>query len=333
MEGRNRFLRLFELMTEIRGNPRQTPEQIARYFGISKTQFYKDKAELEKLNFQFKYNRLTRSFEIEKDPFIPTGHLTLTEISALIMSVRQLFDMSDYIITYRAIKAIKKIVANYPDTLVRHKLERVLEDAIYNEGYGCKETILNALEYAMEHRKIVKIIYISPYDDFQKITHDIDVYMIFFRRRSLYMDAYCRTTGDIRTYRLSRVLKIEPWPEPNRFEVREDYSFRNRHRDSFSVFTGERKTRVKIRFNKEKAFYIQEVKWHPSERIEALKDGGILYEVEVAEPREVIWWVRQWGPDAEVLEPEEMRQYMLNMARREVEMYGQNPEDGDKNLR
>ncbi|MEM2890676.1 MAG: WYL domain-containing protein, partial [Candidatus Hadarchaeum sp.] len=101
----------------------------------------------------------------------------------------------------------------------------------------------------------------------------------------------------------------------------------------FSVFTGERKTKVKIRFNKEKAFYIQEVKWHPSEKIEALKDGGILYEVEVAEPREVIWWVRQWGPDAEVLEPEEMRQYMLNMARREVEMYGRNPEEEDKNLR
>jgi predicted DNA-binding transcriptional regulator YafY len=321
MEDTSRFVRLFEIMTEIRGNPRQTPGQIAKYFGISRNQFYKDRGELEKLDFRFNYNRSTRAFEIEKDPFIPTGNLTLTEISALIMSIRQLFDMSDYVITYRAIKAIKKVVANYPDTSVRHKLEVVLEDAIYNKGYGCKETILHTLEQAMEQRKIVKITYISPYDDFQEIVHDIDIYMIFFRRRSLYMDAYSRTTGDIRTYRLNRVLKIEPWPEPNQFEVREDYSFRDRHQESFSVFSGKEKTKVKIRFNKEKAFYVKEVKWHPLEKIEEIKDGGIIYEVEVAEPKEVIWWMRQWGPDAEVLEPKAMREYMLEMARREVEMY------------
>jgi len=321
MEDMDRFVRLFEIMTEIRGNPRQTPEQIANYFNISRTQFYKDKTALEKLNFRFNYNRSIRAFEIEKDPFVPTGFLTLTEMSALIMSIRQLFDISDYVITYRAIKAIKKVVANYPDADIRHKLEVVLEDAIYNKGYGCKENILSALEYAKEHRKIVKITYFSPYDGFQKIVHDIDVHMIFFRRRSLYMDAYSRTVGDIRTYRLSRVLQVEPWPEPNQFEIRKDYSFRDRHRESFSVFSGKEKTRVRIRFNKEKAFYIKEVKWHPLEKVKDLEDGGIIYEVDVAEPREVIWWMRQWGSSAEVLEPQEMREYMLEEARREMEMY------------
>jgi predicted DNA-binding transcriptional regulator YafY len=31
--------------------------------------------------------------------------------------------------------------------------------------------------------------------------------------------------------------------------------------------------------------------------------------------------MRQWGSDAEVLEPPEMREYMLEIAKREVEMY------------
>ena len=31
--------------------------------------------------------------------------------------------------------------------------------------------------------------------------------------------------------------------------------------------------------------------------------------------------MRQWGNDAEVLEPQEMREYMLKMAKREVVMY------------
>jgi hypothetical protein len=43
--------------------------------------------------------------------------------------------------------------------------------------------------------------------------------------------------------------------------------------------------------------------------------------VQVAEPKEVIWWMTQWGCDAEVLEPQEMREYKLEIAKREVEMY------------
>jgi hypothetical protein len=48
--------------------------------------------------------------------------------------------------------------------------------------------------------------------------------------------------------------------------------------------------------------YIEESLWQPSQKIEALKVGGIILEMAVSEPKEVGWWVMQWGARAEVLQ-------------------------------
>jgi predicted DNA-binding transcriptional regulator YafY len=147
------------------------------------------------------------------------------------------------------------------------------------------------------------------------------------------MDAHCRTQwGTIRMYRLNRIRYAEILPQTS-FEIREDYSFKQRHQHAFSVYTGDTPITVKIRFNAEKAAYIQEVCWHPSQKITSDPEhpGSIIFEVQAAYPKEVIWWMRRWCQDAEVLEPCEMREYMLEIAQQEVAMYGdeeRKPESG-----
>jgi len=44
-------------------------------------------------------------------------------------------------------------------------------------------------------------------------------------------------------------------------------------------------------------------------------DGSFIFTVEVSEPREVGWWALQWGPEAEVLEPESLRREMAETAK------------------
>ena len=66
--------------------------------------------------------------------------------------------------------------------------------------------------------------------------------------------------------------------------------------------------------------YITETRWHTSQQIEDLPDGNFL-SVEVSEPREVGWWVLQWGANAEVLEPESLRQEIAETARALMAVY------------
>ena len=86
-----RVPRLIRLITEMKTNPRQTPEQLYRMLGISKSQFFQDKALLESaFGFKVQFNRAKQSYEILEDPYLPIIDLKLSEAFALILAVRQL---------------------------------------------------------------------------------------------------------------------------------------------------------------------------------------------------------------------------------------------------
>src|SRR5215475_84693 len=110
----DKFPHLLRLAAEVKTNPSRTVLDLCRELGIGRAQFYRDKKALKKIDFLFKYNRAGRRFVVVKDPFLPVHDLTLTETFALTMAVRQLSAAGDYILTYDALNAINKIVANAP---------------------------------------------------------------------------------------------------------------------------------------------------------------------------------------------------------------------------
>jgi hypothetical protein len=69
---------------------------------------------------------------------------------------------------------------------------------------------------------------------------------------------------------------------------------------------------------------IAETRWHPSQK-EVVPDpdkpGWVRWEIQVAEPREVLAWLRSWGADCEVLEPSELRDEMMGGIRRLTWLY------------
>ncbi|MFN3477188.1 MAG: hypothetical protein ACK4Z6_06505 [Candidatus Methylomirabilales bacterium] len=135
---KTRLPRLIRLITEIKANPRRTPEQVYRTLGVSKARYFQDKALLEQaLGFKFRFNRANGSYEIVKDPYLPLVNLRLSEAFALILAVRQLSASGDYILTYEAIEGIRKVVASSQPEL-RGFLQTVLDEVVLHQGFGCQ---------------------------------------------------------------------------------------------------------------------------------------------------------------------------------------------------
>jgi predicted DNA-binding transcriptional regulator YafY len=311
-------LRYLQLASAVKSDPVQTPEQLWRNLGVKKAQFNRDKKELEKIGFVFKYDRKQRRFIISKEPFLPVYDLTLTEMFALTMAVRQLSAAGDYLLTYGAIEAIGKIIANAPGPQ-RELLSESMRESVLRKGFGCQEHILQDLQKALFDQRRVILQYQPPPATVPQ-EYTVDPYQLYFKRRALYLDAYCPETKDYRIFRLNRVHEVRF--TSMQFTRHADYNFTQRHRYSFSVFVSDTTQKVRVRFSKERAPYIREACWHWSEQLTTQSDGSLLFEVEVNEPREVGWWVLQWGADAEVLEPESLRQELRETAERLVEMYG-----------
>lgn len=313
----HRVSRLIRMASEIKTNPQQDPSALVRALGISKPQFYKDKRALEKLGFSFGYNRTQKRFIIDRDPYIPIYDLTLTETFALVMAVRQLSATGDFILTYDALNAIRKIASNSPQDQ-REFLRSCLDDVVLKEGFGCESKILTDLQKAVREGRRISILY-DLYSEGGLKEYTLDPCQIYFKRRALYLDAYSTEEKAYRVYRVNRIKQVKPLPMI--VPKRSDYSFAQRHRDSFSVFVGDRVEKVKIRFSKKVADYIKEACWHLSQKITNQKDGSVIFEVEVSEPKEVGWWVMQWGGEAEVLEPQSLRHTIASTIKRMVELY------------
>jgi len=286
-----------KIIQEVKTEPRQTVPQMIQMLGISRSQYYKDKDILKNMGFDFTYSRSEKRFILIRDYYPPIEGLSLSERLSLIMAFRQLSATGEYLLTFDGLNAAKKLAAELPEPL----RDSLFDDIVLKEGFGCNQEIMERLQHAVTNRQRVILTYQRPGHDEPEL-HELEPYHIFFRRRALYAEGYSWTEKMICMYRLNRITKVEYTPYGFK-EIRDNYNFGTRHRNAFSAFPGDTTEHVKIRFNRRIGEYIRETLWHHSQKITPAGDGGILFEVDVAYPREVMWWAFQWGAGAEVLEP------------------------------
>ena len=312
-----RLFRLMRILVEIKTAPAQTPERLRRALGVSKSQFYKDKELLANMGFEFAFQRSAGRFVIVRDATLPVENLTLTEQLSLIMALRQLSAAGDYLLTFEGFNAARKLAAGLPGPL----RDALFEEVVLREGFGCDRAVMETLQKAISENWRIELRYRKP-GDAEPRSHRIDPYHLFFRRRALYLEGYSWTESGIRMYRLNRAQAVRL--AERGFAVREGYDFGRRHRNAFSVFAGETAETVVVRFSARIRPYIEEALWHHSQRIAPEPDGGIRFAVDVAEPREVMWWSFFWGAGAEILSPEWLRiaarEEVARMARRYAEL-------------
>jgi len=60
---------------------------------------------------------------------------------------------------------------------------------------------------------------------------------------------------------------------------------------------------VLIRFDELAADYIREKRWHPSQQLAELEDGGVQLRLKLSSLAEIQRWILSWGGGATVLAP------------------------------
>lgn len=74
-------------------------------------------------------------------------------------------------------------------------------------------------------------------------------------------------------------------------------------------------TRVRVWFSPEKVGFIQRTRRHPSQICEASPDGSCVMTLNVPVTEDLVWWVAGYGRHALVLEPDGLRQQVIEHAR------------------
>lgn len=314
----SRILRLLSLVREIKTRPEQPPKALYETLGISKAQLSRDKDILEGLGFVFNFNRAKGCYDVEKDCFLPMEGLSLDETLALVLAVGQLTTCGDYSLACQATRAARKLVTGIKGDIGRN-CASLMEGWDGGELPGDSPTTVRRLEEAINENRRVRVSYKKPGQEDPE-QFEIDPYLLFFKDGLLYLDAFSLKSRQIRTYRVRRIGSVKPTPV--HFDPKSrSYSYIDRYRDAFGVFTDKDPQEVVIRFSPKVRPYIEEGRWHHTQTIQPEPDGAILFSVMVAHPSEVLWWAMKWGDGAEVLKPEPLRQEAATVARRMSAQY------------
>ena len=127
--------------------------------------------------------------------------------------------------------------------------------------------------------------------------------------------------GKMRTLKIERIERVELTSD--RYEIPADFDPRVLLSAAWGIwYTENEPVEVTLKFHPRVAARVRETRWHRSEDVTELQDGSILWKAKVAEPQEMIPWIRAWGADCEVVEPRELREALMGEAKVMAEMYG-----------
>ncbi len=79
--------------------------------------------------------------------------------------------------------------------------------------------------------------------------------------------------------------------------------------------------KVVIRFGRGSADRIREREWHESQGMRDLPGGGVELTLRLGALEEIERWILEWGPEAEVVQPRELRERLRATARALVKIY------------
>jgi predicted DNA-binding transcriptional regulator YafY len=269
----------------------------------------------DRLNLPIEFNPARNGYFYNGEvSAFPTLQITEGELFALVVAEKALQQYRGTSFEKPILSAIRKMEQSLPDTIslnladieqtisFRTRVEPILDLKIFD-----------TLAKAAAHRQQIELAYRKPG---QKETEPrvVDPYHLANINGEWYLFAYDHARQDIRTFVPARVQSVKLTGKT--FERPQKFSLEKRLRDSFGVHSGKGEYEVVIRFNARAADYIREKKWHESQQLRDLKNGGVELRLKLSSLAEIERWVLSWGGDATVIKPRELVWAVQHSAKR-----------------
>ncbi|TVY08356.1 helix-turn-helix transcriptional regulator [Paenibacillus cremeus] len=221
----------------------------------------------------------------------------------------------DFYSAYEKVMAAHRKEKSKRADIVQHVAEVIqMGTPAYSENGS---TFLYDIIQATLSEQTIRTVYYTQSRD--KVSHrDIDPYYLVPRDHRFYLIGFCHLAEDIRTFRISRFREVVLLDQT--FD-KSDFNLKAYLKNTWSIERGENQIHFKISFHKDVARYVKEEELFVKPRMTDQKDGSLLFEVTVNHDRELLNWLSQYGPDAEILEPKSYREVMREKLDRWRKMY------------
>ena len=90
---------------------------------------------------------------------------------------------------------------------------------------------------------------------------------------------------------------------------------------AYGIFSGKADKTAVLRFSAERARWVADERWHPQQVGQFLTDGSYELRIPYRDERELVMDILKYGPDIEVVGPENLRKQVAEKLRKALEPY------------
>lgn len=278
----------------------------------------------DRLNLPVEYHPQKFGFHYTEpvDAF-PTVQITEGELFALLVAEKALQQYRGTPYEKPLLGALKKLERSLPDTVSLNLSDWEQTISFRTSAAPAHDLpLIDTLARAAAHRHELKIEYRKP-NRREPETRVVHPYHVANVNGDWYLFAFDSLRTALRTFVPARILSVEKtgrtFPRPKKFDLDRQL------RDSFGIHSGQGNFTVVVRFTPEVADYIREKRWHPSQEIAPLDDGGLELRLRLGSLVEIRRWILGWGADATVVAPPELVQDIARASRTLADRYASTP--------
>jgi proteasome accessory factor B len=230
--------------------------------------------------------------------------ITEGELFALLVAEKALQQYRGTTFEKPLLSAIKKLESSLPDTisLSMNEFDQTISFRTSAEQILNFE-IFDALSKATAHRQQLKIAYRKP-GKRETETRLVDPYHLSNINGEWFLFAFDHARKDIRRFVPARIQSVaatgKKFVRPQKFSVEKFL------RHSFGVHSAEGEFDVVLRFSESAADYIREKKWHASQELHELENGGVELRLKLSSLAEIQRWILGWAGNVKVIQPPEL---------------------------
>jgi CRISPR-associated endonuclease/helicase Cas3 len=270
---------------------------------------------------------------INRDDYLTHVRLTIHESMAVHLAARLMATRTDKHNPHAA-AALRKLgsaLEAFSPQVSRHLLASadVMDDAARRRDPVYLD-VLEKLTRAWSDGRMVRVCH--RFEGGQVYEYDFAPYFIepYAVGRTSHVIGWREPPGATRTFKIERIQRAEVIKPPRSYTIPEDFDPRETLADAWGIwYTETEPVEVVLRFHPRVAQRVKETQWHRSERVEEQPDGSLIWHAQVAEPQEMLPWIRGWGADVTVEEPKNLRSQVAGQVRRLAEAYGWRVSRGD----
>lgn len=223
-----------------------------------------------------------------------------------------------------ALRKLSEVVSRQDhDVGLSFKASATLADGSSIDGANEVANTLRVLTEA-RIRRINTVVEYELDDGARRVRYEFEPYFIEPYAAGLTTHVIGRRTppGELRTFKVERLRNAKLGLRA--YEIPADFDPQMLLNDAWGIwYTNAQPMSVVLKFSSKVRRRVLETRWHRNqEEPQVSEDGSVLWRCLIAEPREMLPWIRGWGADVEVMEPADLREEVRRGARDAARVYG-----------